>query len=891
MGLAEEERAGQVLHLVDVDPQRAWAQALPLLAEAVDSADDASAAVVGRAAGMAAMHVADLDTAARLLVDAVAAARRAGRPQLTGEARMSLAFVLTRRGETRRALSMIDKAVAGLSGLPRARAVAQRAFIRHQLGRLDDALVDYATALPDLYAAKEWTWVQKIHSNRAVLHIYRSQLKAAEADLVAGEAICRAHGLDSLLGFLYDNLGFLHVRRGDVPAALAALDEAERRHRAVGARPGTILVDRAEILLTVRLTAEALDAATRAVEDFRASGRGIALPQAQLLVADAALLDGDVAMARAAADDALRSFRRQGRPEWVALARYTVLRCRLAHDTAPRVTARELARAGAALHDAGWTVPALDAKLRAARRYLEAGRPDAADELARQVRLAGRGPAELRARAWHAEALGRLARGRKAAADRALIAGVRLLEEHQAALGSLDLRTAMSGHREALVRAGTRLALESGRPRRVFAWAERGRAAALLTRPVRPPEDPVLAEMLAELRNVVAADEEARAAGRPAAALLRRRVALERGVRDRVRMIPNPAGVVGRATVPEVQAALGDACLLEYVEHAGTLSAVVVTAAHVRLVVLGPIADVGKAVDHVPLALQRLTRRTPAAIPPEHALALLRALGERLDARLLTPLRRIIGDRALVVVPTGPLRTVPWSVLPSCRGRSVTVAPSASLWLRSVLAPPRPPSVLAASGPGLAAAQAEVEAVAALHTGSRSLVGGAASVAAVRAGMGEAAIAHLAAHGRFRDDNPLFSSLWFDDGPLTLYDLESLPRVPHLVLMAACDAGASATRPGGELLGLAAGLLTLGTATLIAAHGPIHDGAAAGLMVDLHRRLRSGHVPADALALVQTEAAEAEPRVQAAAANLVCLGAGMAPAVPHGPLAAITGPD
>jgi hypothetical protein len=35
----------------------------------------------------------------------------------------------------------------------------------------------------------------------------------------------------------------------------------------------------------------------------------------------------------------------------------------------------------------------------------------------------------------------------------------------------------------------------------------------------------------------------------------------------------------------------------------------------------------------------------------------------------------------------------------------------------------------------------------------------------------------------------LFSALWFADGPLTLYDLESLPRLPHLVLMAACDAG------------------------------------------------------------------------------------------------------
>jgi tetratricopeptide (TPR) repeat protein len=876
VGVAEEERAWQVLHLVDVDPQQASAQAQLLLAAAESSADDVTAAVAGRAAGMAAMHVADLDTAARLLRDAMAHARRARRPQLVGETRMSLAFVLTRHGETRRALRQIDAAVGGLSGLARARAVAQRAFIRHQLGRLDEALTDYAAALPDLRAAQEWTWVQKIHSNRAVLYIYRSQLQAAEADLAEGEAICREHGLDSLLAFLYDNLGFLHMRRGDVPAALAALDEAERRHRAVGARPGTILVDRAELLLTVRLTAEAREAATQAVEDFRANARGIALPQAQLLVADAALLDGDPTAARAAADDALRSFRAQGRPEWVALARYAVLRCRLAEGSAPAVKARELAKIGAALQEAEWTVPALDAKLRAARLYLRANRPDAAAELVRQVRRAGRGPAELRARAWHAEALGRLAQGRKHAAGRALIAGVRLLEEHQATLGSLDLRTSTSGHREALVRAGTALALDSGRPRQVFAWAERGRAAALLMRQVRPPDDAVLAQMLAQLRNAVAEDEEARGAGRPSAALIRRRVALERSVRDRARVTPDPASVVGRASVADVQAVLGDACLIEYVEHNGAFAAVVITPSRARLIALGPVGDVERTVEHLPLTLQRLTRRTPGA-PPEHAVALLHALGERLDGRLLAPLRRVVGDRPLVIVPTGPLRTVPWSVLPGCRGRPVSVAPSASLWLRSVLAPHRQASVLVAAGPKLPEARAEVEAIGSLHPTARVLVGAAASVAAVRKGMGEASVAHLAAHGRFRDDNPLFSSLRFADGPLTLYDLQSLPGVPHLVLMAACDAGSSATRPGGELLGLAAGLLTLGTAALIAAHGPIHDGATAELMVGLHRLLRSGAVPAAALAAVQDRAADAEPRIQAAAASLVCLGAGTTP--------------
>lgn len=881
MGLAHEERARRVLHLVDVDPQAAWTQALPLIAEAVESADFAAAAIAGRAAGMASMHVGNLDTAVELLGDAVAAARRARRPQLVAEARMSMAFVLVRRGEGRRALRLIDTAVAGLSGLARSRGVAQRAFIRHQLGKLDEALADYAEALPELEAAGEWSWVQKIYSNRAVLYTYRFRFSAAQADVEASEAICREHGLESLLGFLYDNIGFLHVRRGDVPAALAAFDEAERRHRDVGARIGTILVDRAELLLTVRLTAEALAAAEEAVEDFRANGRDIALPQAQLLVADAALLDGDPERARAAADEALRRFRSQGRREWVALARYAVLRCRLAQDTGPVVTARELSRAGFALQEAGWVVPALDAKLRAARLYLRSGRRAAAALLIGQVRRAGRGPAELRARAWHAEALGRMAQGRRTAAGRALIAGIRLLEEHQATLGSLDLRTSTSGHREALVRSGMQLALDGGRPRQVFAWAERGRAAALLMRPVRPPEDPVLAQLLAELRNVVAEDEDARAAGAPAAVLTRRRVALERRVRDRVRAAPNPAAVAARATVADVQDALGDACLVEYVEHSGELVAVVVTSSRARLVALGPLGDVPRTLEHLPLALQRLTRQTSVA-HPDHALVLLRALVERLDGRLLAPLRRVVGDRPLVVVPTGSLQSVPWSLFPTCRGRPVSVAPSASLWLRSARTTPRAAPVLTAAGPRLPAAPGEVESIAALYPASRALVGAAASVAAVREGMGRASIAHLAAHGRFRDDNPLFSSLRFADGPLTLYDLEPLPGVPHLVLLAGCDAGSSAARAGGELLGLAAGLLTLGTATLIAALGPIHDGSTAALMIELHRRMRAGVAPAAALAAVQEGAADAEPRIRAAAASLVCIGAGTTP----GPTAA-----
>ena len=50
--------------------------------------------------------------------------------------------------------------------------------------------------------------------------------------------------------------------------------------------------------------------------------------------------------------------------------------------------------------------------------------------------------------------------------------------------------------------------------------------------------------------------------------------------------------------------------------------------------------------------------------------------------------------------------------------------------------------------------------------------------ARVLAALDGAWLAHIAAHGRFRADSPLFSSLRMHDGPLTVYDFEQLHRAP-----------------------------------------------------------------------------------------------------------------
>jgi CHAT domain-containing protein len=163
-----------------------------------------------------------------------------------------------------------------------------------------------------------------------------------------------------------------------------------------------------------------------------------------------------------------------------------------------------------------------------------------------------------------------------------------------------------------------------------------------------------------------------------------------------------------------------------------------------------------------------------------------------------------------------------------------------------------------------------VRQVAALHPAATVLRGGAATADATLAALDGAGLAHIACHGRFRADSPLFSSLELADGPITALDLQRLRRAPDVVVLSACDAALSDRYAGDELLGLAAVLLGLGTRTIVASVVPVPDAAARRLMVALHRNLVAGDGPATALAHAQ---ATLRGKL-GALAGFVCLGSG-----------------
>jgi CHAT domain-containing protein len=138
--------------------------------------------------------------------------------------------------------------------------------------------------------------------------------------------------------------------------------------------------------------------------------------------------------------------------------------------------------------------------------------------------------------------------------------------------------------------------------------------------------------------------------------------------------------------------------------------------------------------------------------------------------------------------------------------------------------------------------------------------------------MTTATLAHIAAHGVFRSDNPMFSTLQMSDGPLFVHEMDALSAVPETVVLAACSSGRSGVLPGDELLGTAAVLMGAGVRTVIAPLIPIADDVSTQIANGLHTGLRSSQPPAAALAaMLRAAVTEHRPRLVAALSSYTCV--------------------
>ncbi len=877
--------AGNALELVSADPGRAAEHARRALELARCHGDLLAQSMAHRALGLAARELGDLDTALRALSTAIRVAAEAGLDVPAGQARMSRAFVLLSQGRITDALRDAEASAVNLRGLDRARLLAQRGLILQRAGRLDDALAVYAAAMPLLRRHRDRLWEGRLRNNRAVLYAYQGSSRLAKADIARAERLFEELGLPRALAGARWNLGFVEARRGDIPAALASLDAASEAYRRAKMPVGLLLVDQCDVLLAAGLVAEARQVAITAVAELSAHRQSADLAEAHLMLARAELADGAPAAARRTAATAQRSFTRQQRPSWAAVARHVGLRSAWADGERSPALLRSALGTASRLDAAGWAAAALDTRLMAARMAIDLGRLDVAQAQLSTAARARRSPhLDLQAQAWHALALLRRQAGDRRGAYAAVSAGLDAADQRRALLGATELRVHVAGQVEELADLGITLAIAEGAAAQVLCSTERHRAATMRMRPLRPPRDPALAGLLARLKAAARQAEEALLADTPSRELDVRRSALEQQVRRRIRYAAGAPGGRPWSALDEhgLAEALGDRVLVEYLECAGDLHAVVLRAGECSLHRLGPVGPVALEVESLRFAWRRLLTGHGSAASLRAAQELAAAAGARLDAALMLPLAPLTGNRPLVVVPTGFLQSLPWPVIPSCASRALTVAPSAATWLaarnasrdRAGRGDQAARRVTLIAGPGLPGSNPELDAVAALYPAADVLTGQAATVGAALRALDGADVVHVAAHGRFRADNAMFSSLVLADGPLSVYDLEGLRQAPRVIMLTACDSALSPVLPGDEMTGLVAALLAMGTSTVIAALLPVPDPVIGSLALGWHREAGSGRAPAEALLAVRAQARETGPLAHVTASALACLGYG-----------------
>ena len=781
----------------------------------------------------------------------------------------TLGLALAWAGRSQQGLAILDRAVEASRGDMAGRVLMRRASVLRDLGRFHEAHQDLSRALPYFRRAGDTVWEARSLTHRAVVFLGLGLPGRAGADWARAEEMYATSGQEFEYAKARHNRGCMSLSRGDLPEALTYFDEAGSRYDELGENMPELAIDRCSALLAAGLAEEAARETGAALSRLPLEG-GIAYRKAELLfaAATAALAAGQPADARQRATQAHRLFRAQGRALWQARAALVLAEARYAAGEHSAALLRYAEEAAARL-GATRSGEAMQAHLLAGRIALGRGSVAVADpHLERAARSRRRGPPLARSVAWLARALQAEAQGNARATVAACARGLDALEEHQMRLGATELRAYGTAHGAELATLAQHDALRRGDVRRLLFWSERWRATALGAQSTPLREDKELAAELEALRSVSRSLGETEMAASRRNALERERRRLEAAVQARTRRLPGTRKPgEGAFSFEELFDELGENNLIELVTVDDVLHVITVRGRRVRLHTVGSIPE--REVQMNRFMLRRLAHGPPR---PGDELVL-NHRGARLESSLLGDAVAELGDGPVVVIPPGRLRAVPWTLMPSLRDRVVTVAPSASTWLRARrMAPPSPRHVALVVGPGLSTKGAEVAPLRSCYPEAVLLGQGSATADKVLTALDGAWLAHIAAHGTFRADNPMFSSILLDDGPLIVHDFERLGRAPYRLVLAGCDSGVAAPVGADELLGLVSSLVPLGASGIVASIVPVNDLAAVPLMLALHDALQRGATPPEAL-LAARQANSGDPLAEATAHSFMALGA------------------
>jgi CHAT domain-containing protein len=776
--------------------------------------------------------------------------------------------------------------------------------IEQNLGNLHFLLDRYLKAEQHYRAARELYEMvgdqkQLAQIDNCLATALTSQHQFREAEVIYQQAFVRAEtaGLEITLAEIEANQGCLALFQGHFDTALDYLERSRRRYSALGLSPRSAVADQelADAYLELNLASEAATIYERITPIFAELGMKAEQARALTYHGSAHLALGQIDDARTLLVEA-RSLYQEANNS-VGEAMVTLIEAQACYAEGEFVTAASVASKAEApfaevhawgrLLMARWLrgdVARVQGKIQEAKKLLESVLRDAKKWAVLPVIQ----------RCYIS--LGLLAReyGDMAEAEISFKKAVVSIEEVRTPLPAEEFRTAFLADKLIPYTELVRICLADGTPGRVIealGYVEQARSRALLDMMggvllVSPkPNDEFEAGLLARLEalreelnwfysqiNRQSDEDAARSAtimtGLYSAVRERETAISEITLQFRQRnaslpVLPEPFDIGA------LKSNLGaDTALVEYFNLDGELLAFVVTDERIEVVPLpgteGEVEAELRQFNFQIGALRNGAERLRAHLPvliyrTTHHLC-------NLYDYLLRPIEQGLGSRRLLIVPHRTLYYVPFHALYDgtnyvIERREVCAAPSAAV-LRKCLAMPRQAIqrgvFLGFPDERNPRVRDEVLALASLFPETVNLLDDRATRASLYEHSPSAHVLHLACHGQFRLDNPLFSSLQLADGWLTVRDAYHLDLACELVTLSACETGVSTLAPGDEWIGLARGFFSAGAPTLLASLWAVDDEATTRLMIDFYSQLRAGVRPAAALRYAQCQLLENE---------------------------------
>ena len=231
----------------------------------------------------------------------------------------------------------------------------------------------------------------------------------------------------------------------------------------------------------------------------------------------------------------------------------------------------------------------------------------------------------------------------------------------------------------------------------------------------------------------------------------------------------------------------------------------------------------------------------------------------QLYSTIFAPLEATLEGDRLIVIPHGSLHYVPFHALYDGSGYLIdrfelSYAPSATVlnlcrtrhagqmrgWKRRGSGGDDMLVALGAAESGTPEIEAEIGALSDLFPNSVTLTGKQATRDNLVAAAPSARFLHLASHGYFRRDNPMFSFLKLSDENLHFYSLLDLKLTADMVTLSACHTGVNKVFPGDELHGLVRGFLYAGAPSVVASLWAVNDRSTADFMREMYTQIRAG---------------------------------------------------